>query len=545
MSIKAFNDRVVNIILDSKPKVLSIYGEWGVGKSFFWKSSIIEWTETYHLEKMKYSYISLFGVSSIDEMKNSVFENFVYLKDIKNKESDFRVNRIFIPLKRMLKKSHRVAGEIPVIKPFNSYINIAISKIVANSIVCIDDIERRSKNIDMSEVLGFANYLKEFANCKVVLIINNSNEPDYFKIKEKVIDFGIEFNPSLHDVAEITFKDIFYKDILYDFIQDVNLKNIRVIQKIVNNIELIQGLINELNDGLVIKIIRQICFITWSDELSGVYDSVPTLKYIFENKVSDSKELQQSSVKEWIRMKHEYNFIPLTQLSRNLHSIITTGRFDIVNFKETISSIQEEFEISSGNKKYNTAFNYLVSSFIPEKDDVTSVISTFKENVKYISIYDLESMVSLLRYIGEDNKCTEVIGMFFENRDASCYSDVNRVSGIDREILNKLKSIPGFNKKNDQELTIGGVINYIYEKEGWSTGYISFLSSLSYADFVKHFETLEPEELKKHVHTCLRLSEIHSEDGRLKEISGKCRDALKFLSGKNKLYEFKANQFHF
>lgn len=545
MSIKAFSDRVVNIVLDSKPKVISIYGEWGVGKSFFWKSSITEWTTTYRLEKMKYSYVSLFGVSSIDEIKKSVFENFIYLKDIKDKEGDLRVNRILLSFKKILKKSPRVAGELPVIKPFNSYINIATSKIVANTIVCIDDIERRSKNIDMSEVLGFANYLKEFANCKVVLIINNSNEPEYFKIKEKVVDFGIEFNPSLNDITEITFNKNKHKDILYEFIQDVNLKNIRVIHKIINNIDVVEGYINGLNDGLVIKIIRQICFMTWSDELSGVSDSVPTLKYIFENKVPDGNELSQALAKEWIRMKREYNFIPLTELSRDLHSIITTGRFDIVKFKETISSILEEFEISSGNEKYNTAFDYLVKSFIPGKDDVSFVISIFKENANYLSIYDLESMVYFLRYIGDNGKCTEVIDAFFENRDTSCYSDVNGVSNLDGEIFSKLKSTPGFNKKTNQELTISGVINYIYEKESWSAGYISFLSSLSYMDFVKHFESLEPDELKKQIYTCLRFSEINSEDSRLKEISGNCQNALKFLSGKNKLYEFKASKFRF
>ena len=51
--------------------VISISGEWGVGKTFFWNNLI---SKTYHTEfkKKKIAYVSLFGIDSLSDIRTSI-----------------------------------------------------------------------------------------------------------------------------------------------------------------------------------------------------------------------------------------------------------------------------------------------------------------------------------------------------------------------------------------------------------------------------------------------------------------------------------------
>jgi hypothetical protein len=44
--------------------------------------------------------------------------------------------------------------------------------LVQNQIVCIDDLDRRSKTLDLRDVLGLISFLREQRGCKVALILN-------------------------------------------------------------------------------------------------------------------------------------------------------------------------------------------------------------------------------------------------------------------------------------------------------------------------------------------------------------------------------------
>lgn len=54
-----------------KPEVLVIKGEWGSGKTYAWRKIVADNTAPKGLKK--YSYLSLFGFSSVSELPLSVF----------------------------------------------------------------------------------------------------------------------------------------------------------------------------------------------------------------------------------------------------------------------------------------------------------------------------------------------------------------------------------------------------------------------------------------------------------------------------------------
>jgi hypothetical protein len=109
---------------------------------------------------------------------------------------------------------------------------------VRNEIVCIDDLERKGKNLDAGDVLGLASFLKEERNCKVVLLLNDEalEEGDLAKFTaylEKVVDETLSFNPSANEAAPIALAE---KDSVRDQIAKnciaLGISNIRIIKKI-------------------------------------------------------------------------------------------------------------------------------------------------------------------------------------------------------------------------------------------------------------------------------------------------------------------------
>ena len=61
-----------------EPRAVALTGNWGRGKTFFWNLAIVEFIRNKGVDcKVKYSYVSLFGISSISELKDAIFENTV------------------------------------------------------------------------------------------------------------------------------------------------------------------------------------------------------------------------------------------------------------------------------------------------------------------------------------------------------------------------------------------------------------------------------------------------------------------------------------
>ena len=60
-------------------KVLAIKGEWGIGKTFFWKQ-FFENNKSI-VNHVAYFYISLFGIREISELKRQVFAKHVALNE--------------------------------------------------------------------------------------------------------------------------------------------------------------------------------------------------------------------------------------------------------------------------------------------------------------------------------------------------------------------------------------------------------------------------------------------------------------------------------
>ena len=155
----------------------------------------------------RYSYVSLFGINSLETFKYAIFENVVSKKLIGSEASIETFKENSSELTRALgRKSLRwITGG--VLRNFTAAVDSLSFLSVNRTIICIDDLERKGSNLSIKDVLGLVSLLKEQKKCKIAILVNDNDEglSDYTKYREKVIDAEVKFAPTAAECASIAF----------------------------------------------------------------------------------------------------------------------------------------------------------------------------------------------------------------------------------------------------------------------------------------------------------------------------------------------------
>src|SRR5271168_178813 len=82
MSIEIVKDQIRRFLSSDEPEVICVSGRWGVGKTYAWNQYLKDAHDGADIALKRYSYVSLFGLNSLDELKYAIFENSVKSSDV-------------------------------------------------------------------------------------------------------------------------------------------------------------------------------------------------------------------------------------------------------------------------------------------------------------------------------------------------------------------------------------------------------------------------------------------------------------------------------
>ncbi|MFT6922970.1 MAG: hypothetical protein ACJA1C_001978 [Crocinitomicaceae bacterium] len=234
------------LLLDTNYAII-LTGDYGIGKTHYLRHELFPLVENITVpdDKSKDKYepilISLFGVSSIEEIHDKVFlELFPILK---RKDVQFIAGLGSSVLKRFSGES---LGDF--LKSTNSKSSNVLS--YGKILLCLDDIDRKSKDIDLKEVYGFVNDLVENLGAKILLIANEDelkkefedNLDGYALIREKVIGVSLSFSADVDKVFRQIIESKYKKSepSYYNFLQS---NETAIVQRIVQNRSNIRNLL--------------------------------------------------------------------------------------------------------------------------------------------------------------------------------------------------------------------------------------------------------------------------------------------------------------
>ncbi len=122
-----------------------------------------------------------------------MFENSVKSSDIGIEPSlETLLSNTTAAIEASVRRSVKVVQQTPILKNYLGGLAPVWFSSVDRTVVCIDDFERRGKNLAVRDVLGLVNTMRELRKCKVCLILNDEaleeDEGDFRKYLEKVVD---------------------------------------------------------------------------------------------------------------------------------------------------------------------------------------------------------------------------------------------------------------------------------------------------------------------------------------------------------------------
>ena len=252
-------------------KIVMLSGAWGSGKTHFWQNEIeTPLREDLNSRAKSYVYISLYGKTNIETIKQEIlFQSFKNL----SKESGTLTNvvqmlgiDVYSPIVSVfgtdtLKNTLSLFADSRV-KEIGDIIDLSkeskinfqgTNNLTDGGLICIDDFERKSKDIDLNDLFGFIYQIAYELKCIVVIILNDdvfeNEEAKVFKsVKEKTISKFFYFQPSQEDLFDSILKSNNkysvleeYKDEILEAILYSNELNARIyIQALDNCLEWIE-----------------------------------------------------------------------------------------------------------------------------------------------------------------------------------------------------------------------------------------------------------------------------------------------------------------
>ncbi|MDV7211348.1 P-loop NTPase fold protein [Azotobacter beijerinckii] len=228
MTLARCRQNFIDLIGDADNRVIALSGKWGTGKSHLWKEVQEETTDDKAKEAV---YVSLFGVSSIAELKLKIAQGLLpklaaggtLAESIKNGCAG---------VKKVLKGIHSGFSAL------DELALIAAPMMIKGRFIVIDDIERKHDKLSIDEILGFIDDCVQSQGCRILLILNSDQLGDkklWELFREKVIDQELRLDTSPSEAFDIatTLTPTACAAQVRPAVEACQITNIRIIRKII------------------------------------------------------------------------------------------------------------------------------------------------------------------------------------------------------------------------------------------------------------------------------------------------------------------------
>ncbi|PKH33477.1 MULTISPECIES: hypothetical protein [unclassified Shewanella] len=525
MSIELVKEQIRRFLSSDTPEVLAIKGDWGVGKTYSWERYIEEFKHECVLKS--YSYVSLFGINSIAELKQTTFLNTIDTKQIGESPNIKGYSKKVADLIKDTKIPYvsKYVGGIGSL--INSLSQLAMNK----TIVCFDDLERHSNGISIKDFMGLVSFFKEQKGCKVVLLLNeqagDATFEDYRKYKEKIVDRQLHFEPTAGQCFDTMFAEDFeFRHYVRDCCVGLDIKNKRVIRKIVEHTKEFLELVNGFDESIKRQVIHSTIVLSWCYYCHGA-DEKCIPEFAFVNQSGIRKENEQVGwTKEitvrWNITLNRYGYGYTDEIDLAVARGIEQGFLDKEKLIPLCIHKQKEFEIQNASAKWDEAWKLFHGSFNSNEKDITLA---FEEGMRDIasstSASQYSSGLKVLRTIGKDEKADELIEFFIDSKRGSPEDfDVDSVFSFEIKDERFIERLRKAYLELKPEPTVKDILDLRSGSNSYNSSEAEILARLKTEEIYDLFMSFEGEELTDYIRVFMLLS------GSSQDLATKVNEAL-------------------
>lgn len=415
----------------NNPVCVLLKGEWGVGKTHLWKE-IEKELRSENNTKTLIAYVSLFGKENITQIEQEIKSQISVMQELKDKFENMGV-------KTLLDKTTLIGGS-----SINGILSIFGNEI-KNVIICFDDFERHSKNLEFKDILGEISVLKENNNCNILMIMNENEleksdkskeeeknkklDGDIFnEYKEKIVDYEFTYEPTPQDSFE-AIKDNFgdFKDIASEYFKNssyTKTNNIRTMKKIAHTVNNISQHITNFNE--LEYEIRKDFFDTIGDTVTDYTENLFMYPY---------PDYFSSEFRQYVKKYLQHNIANIDFLNLDKEVEITTKKYNEIQKNNEMEKLKKD--LIEFRPYYDNDFPF---DFTKDYEWAIDKILEFLNNKYFVDVFEYDEGLRWLNKLG-----------ILENK-------LNMTNKHDELKLKLLKKYCKINKQNEKALSI--IINF-------------------------------------------------------------------------------------
>ncbi|MGP1715805.1 MAG: P-loop NTPase fold protein [Methylophilus sp.] len=402
MSLKKAKDQLFELLSTNDCNVIALSGKWGTGKTHLWNEIDRDLTRGNNSPSL---YVSLFGVSTIDEIKRKLLES--AFPNVEGNED------VFSSFKNVLKVGIKAAAEHYKALAALTDINLLLLAPVylKEKTIVIDDIERKNHKLEEDEVLGFIDEYSKRHGCRFILILNenrlggNGGQNNLWAtFREKVIDHEIKLNTSADEAFAIAISlvhSIYESELKRAFIT-CRLTNIRIIIKAIKVANHILGK-QPLDPIIQARMIPSIVLFS-AIYYKGVEDG-PDFNFVLNivrarvaNLLNDSKEQSEDDLikSRWSTLVHEMGIHSCDEFEFLLVDFLESGILEKSRFDEVITRYKNETNKLEANNKARKFLEDLYWNHFLSNE---KLVSQSKKLVKLAGLLNATNVSEVVEYL--------------------------------------------------------------------------------------------------------------------------------------------------
>lgn len=553
MSVEIVQQQIERFLNSETPEVMAIKGDWGVGKTYAWNKYLNFAKNKNKIALAKYSYVSLFGINSLNDLKFAIFENIVENQFIGRKPTldSFRSNTAEL-IGHFSKKSFPLTQGGRSFEPYHGIFDTLLFLSLEKTIICIDDFERKGQGIAAQDVMGLISLLKEQKKCKIILILNDESLSedasfDYVKLREKVIDTELLFAPTADECIGIALTNGRLNHLLSSYVMKLKISNIRILKKIEKLAAALVILLKEYDEPVLDRAMRTMTLLTWCYYSQS--NEVPDFQFVLgrSSAFGDLDEAGLSTQQQgWCSLLRHYDNYTFDEFDTQIARLVENGYLDETKLHAAAELYSEKIQLSRSQASFQAAWDKFNESFDDNAQEVIDNLSdSFRHGAKYITPANLDGAVRLLRYLGRDKLATRIIDLYIEKRrdEVTLFNlDTRLINGSikDREVIEKFERT--FNSVREHH-SLESLCEKILGHHDDHDEEEILLSHASVNEYIDMFKRIKEPLLSRYVDLCLKFSRLGGSTDYQELIADKATAALKRIGRENKLNASRVRRF--
>jgi len=500
MSLKSTKARLIQLLSNPGNKVIALTGKWGTGKSFMWD----EVKNAASQETVRSAiYASLFGLSSIDQVKLKLIHNAIPAAATNPRVFDTAISGIQSTIK-VLQGFHPSFGAL------NDLGLVVAPAVLQNRLIVLDDIERKHQNLQIDEVLGFIDEFTQQKGSRFMLILNSDkldNRQVWDTLREKVIDeeLCLKTTPiEAFDIALLLAPSPYCNPIRRS-VEICGLTNIRIIQKIIKVVNQVLGDHQGLSEELLNRVIPSTVLLA-AIHYKGIDDG-PDFDFVLAQgtpsgwagntgkKTDETEEGKRKS--KWRVLLQQLQILGCDEFEVLIVEFLQSGLFEIEKIIVIIDRyIREEDQLKTRNDTFKFFDEMLWNHTRSEAD----LLIEAKAIAGRIEILDAATVTYFHKRVSDLPDGKEVadaclsnwIKAFRTNNPDSVPEERSFRSELNPRIDEEIQAI---NAKNQKQLTPFDVCAHVAKESGWGVRQELAMKSASAQDMERLIRTLPVPDL--------------------------------------------------